>query len=125
MATRSDVRAVVGEVGNLDESVILNVVETLKHLISSSMQTILDKLLKEIRSDRDQIHKLREHVLTKVLRPMGSRSVLGNEIAKTEIDNLVHLDSLISKHPELTLLIEHDVIFNENTKKNPLPFKFD
>ena len=53
---------------------------------------------------------------TKVVRPQDHCLNLGQELDKADLDNCVHLETLISKHPELSLIIEHDVIVDGNVE---------
>ena len=48
--------------GNVDESVILNVIESLKSAVSVTMKEVVSQALSEIKRDRDEIKKLREHI---------------------------------------------------------------
>lgn len=46
----------------------------------------------------------------KLVKPQGRRSGIGKDADQVDIHNLTHLETLISNHPELSLIIEHNVI---------------
>ncbi len=54
---------------------------------------------------------------TKAARPQDHQSIIGHEMDRNDLDNVEHLQSLISKHPELSLLVEHDVKVNATTER--------
>ena len=47
----------------LDDSVIVNIVHTMKKAIVNEVESSLSQLVTEIRTDREQIQRLREHIL--------------------------------------------------------------
>ena len=53
---------------------------------------------------------------TKVVRLQDRRSNMGQDEEKSDLENLTHLQSIIGKHPELSLLVNHNVLVN-GTKK--------
>ena len=54
---------------------------------------------------------------TKVVRPPNRRAIVGQDEINAYLTNLSHLESLICKHPELSLFVEHDVQLNGNMKR--------
>ena len=55
--------------------------------------------------------------ISKVMRPHEHRSNSTNGVEQADLDNVAYLETLISKHPELSLVIEHDVIVDGNTER--------
>ena len=49
---------------------------------------------------------------TKIIRPHDLHLAMGQEVEQADLDNITHLESLISKHSELSLLIEHYLLVN-------------
>ena len=49
---------------------------------------------------------------TKVLRHYEKRAMKRRELDQMDLDNISHLEVLISEHPELSLVIEHGVMVN-------------
>ena len=64
----------------MDESVMLRIIGTLQKYISSSVNSALEEVLKEIRSDRNDVKKLREHVegLTSIITTTASAMFIKN-----------------------------------------------
>lgn len=64
-----------------DESVMLNVIGTLRHHVSSTVNSSLDQILKEIRSDRDSVKMLRDDVdsLTSMITTMACAIFIKNQ----------------------------------------------
>ncbi len=54
---------------------------------------------------------------TKLVQTQDRRSKIGQEVDKSDLHNIAHLESVIAKHPELTLMIEHDVLVNGITTR--------
>lgn len=52
---------------------------------------------------------------TKLVRPTERRSGDGEDLDKIDTDNIVHFETLISQHPELSLIIEHNVMVEQRT----------
>lgn len=52
---------------------------------------------------------------TKLIRPTERRSDIGQDQDKIDTDNIIHLETLISQHPELSLIVEHNVMVENNT----------
>ncbi len=47
---------------------------------------------------------------TKIIKPNERRSRQGQEVNQIDLDNIAHLQSVINDHPELSLVIQHDVL---------------
>ncbi|MEM8643848.1 MAG: hypothetical protein AAGF09_03025, partial [Pseudomonadota bacterium] len=65
-------------------------------------------------SDTDYIDDIPS---TKVLKPNERHSDLGEDIHKIDHENVTHLETIIAKHPELSLLVEHDVLVNGTKRR--------
>ena len=49
---------------------------------------------------------------TKVMRPYERGSVPRQEMDQSDLENVGHLENLISEHPELSIIIQHEVLVN-------------
>ena len=73
--------------------------------------------LKWVTSKEAEIEYITDLPSIIVVRPQNRRATVGQDKDKADLTNLSHLESLICKHPELSLFVEHDVQVNGNLKK--------
>ncbi len=81
----------------VDYSVLLNIVEQLKGSISTSVNASIAQLLQEIRTDRDNIKKLREYVseLTSVVTTAASAMFIKNPSSNPRIKEIQNILCLL------------------------------
>lgn len=53
---------------------------------------------------------------TKIILPNDRRSAQGNDVHQIDLDNIAHLQTIISEHPELSLIIQHEVLVDGNAR---------
>ena len=96
---------------SVDESVILNVVQVLRQSLVSKFDNSFGAVLKEIRADREQIHKLREHVteLTSIVTATASSMLLKHQPSNTRTKEI---------HTKLCLL---PAMFNDQVMLKIIP----
>jgi len=79
-----------------------------QHGVPVDQRTLKINWEKPLTSDIDYLDDLPR---TKIIRP-NERISCEQDVERTDIANIIHLETLIAHHPELSLIIEHDVMVN-------------
>lgn len=82
-----------------------------QHAVPIDQRTLKISWEKPRTSEIDYIDSLPK---TKIIPPNDRHSSFGQEVTQIDLDNIAHLQELISDHPELSLVIEHEVSVNGN-----------